>query len=665
MNNIFASNTSAQSKPLSLMLTSPQSLEKRRFSFGSSHDRDLKWLMSKIVVKCCAELWNLSVLAKLNEKSAALHISHTKILLDQSEERRADVYKNKFLQMLLNSRQWSTELMVESFWWSLDNSSSLRFHPHTKGDPFYVGVSLIKLSNDGSTTELDMSIHTLRVEYKQYLADFLLKLKDCYCQYGFSASPRPITTHTKLQGEKAESSEGESRKSHLLINAKITDVSVFLFTNYDACVLISLTETSLTRRQQKNVLKINELHMAIQKELSKMPANSPSLSDSTELFMKVKMIRVEYLPKQALNAQKDQLNIYIVNDAILMWNINLHMQCLMFVRDFISFKGTFLPQRADQPQSITNSSDDEKSSNGKKNIQLELYAESTVELAVKVSERHSMNFLFENFSFSRKEQTMLSVDKIFINIDDAHIFTISDYAMESVPSLDFLQRERSNYESFQLKSNKAWITSIGSFKVIFPYDHDFAEAVQSEFNSLIKWLKVTHGRASRPFAKDAPLPSDMVIHVKEFLLEMSDDPFEVKLRDNYVLLVDEYHESIKRQQLFDQKIQKLCAERLLLPAETLADLHASLIRKNSEIYIQRSKKIREAGPTRTRLFAWILTDLEIMTMADPTIHGYENVTRIIREIDFDSPWPEEGLEFVTLWCRGVNISCSEWKFMLR
>lgn len=158
----------------------------------------------------------------------------------------------------------------------------------------------------------------------------------------------------------------------------------------------------------------------------------------------------------------------------------------------------------------------------------------------------------------------------------------------------------------------------------------------------------------------------MLIQIKEFLFELSDDPFEVKLRDNYVLLVDEHHESEKREELFNERIlKKFSGSIISVPTVTLESLYASLIKKNSEIYIQRSKKLYESGPTRTRLFAWIMTDLEIMAMADKTIHGTDNVTHIMKEIDSESPWPEEGLEFVTLWCRGVNVSCTEWKFMLR
>lgn len=35
---------------------------------------------------------------------------------------------------------------------------------------------------------------------------------------------------------------------------------------------------------------------------------------------------------------------------------------------------------------------------------------------------------------------------------------------------------------------------------------------------------------------------------------MSDDPFEVKLRDNFELLLDEYNESLKRQKMLKEKV---------------------------------------------------------------------------------------------------------------
>ncbi|KAF2895185.1 hypothetical protein ILUMI_10985 [Ignelater luminosus] len=146
---------------------------------------------------------------------------------------------------------------------------------------------------------------------------------------------------------------------------------------------------------------------------------------------------------------------------------------------------------------------------------------------------------------------------------------------------------------------------------------------------------------------------------------MSDDPFEVKLRDNFELLEDEYNESLKRQKMLKAKIAELCKTHLHLPAGKVDELYANLSKKNAEIYIQRSKQMLHAAPARTRLFAWSMTNVEIMILADPSIHGTENVVRVMREIDPDSPWPEEPMEFSTLWCRVVSLRCKEWKFQLR
>lgn len=385
-----------------------------------------------------------------------------------------------------------------------------------------------------------------------------------------------------------------------------------------------------------------------------------SLNDFTDIFGNIKVIRVEYgtHPKMP---NVPQFNIYILKDTEAMWNSNVHMHIVTLLRDMVEFRDKFHPKAAELEFSPVVQ---------RKKIDIirpiiDVYAEGTTVLGIKISDRHSMQIFLDNFYLSFKERIVISIEKIFINIDEMHILTLKDVDVQSLDSIEVLKAERQNYENFVQPTNKVWITTIGGFKGIFPYDHDFADAIQNEFVSLFKWLKLVHNIQKKPFTKNSPLPRDMIIQVKEFLLELSDDPFEVKLRDNYVLLVDEYHESLKRKQLFDQKIRELCLERLLLPTGTIEELYSNLVKKNSEIYIQRSKKINEAGPPRTRLFAWILTDLQIMAMADPSIHGKENVTNMMREIDAESPWPEEGLDFVTLWCRAVNVSCSEWKFMLR
>lgn len=56
---------------------------------------------------------------------------------------------------------------------------------------------------------------------------------------------------------------------------------------------------------------------------------------------------------------------------------------------------------------------------------------------------------------------------------------------------------------------------------------------------------------------------------------------------------------------------------------------------NAQIYVQRSRQMKQSG-TRTRLMAWIMSDLEILALADPSIHGAEKIVSVMTEIDPDS-----------------------------
>lgn len=113
------------------------------------------------------------------------------------------------------------------------------------------------------------------------------------------------------------------------------------------------------------------------------------------------------------------------------------------------------------------------------------------------------------------------------------------------------------------------------------------------------------------------------------------------------------------------QVSELCKLHLHLPAGKVEELYANLNKKNAEIYVQRSKQMYRAVPPRTRLFAWCMSEIKIMALADPSVHGRDNVIEVMREIDPDSPWPEERLDFTTLWCRAISMKCNEWKFQLR
>lgn len=98
-----------------------------------------------------------------------------------------------------------------------------------------------------------------------------------------------------------------------------------------------------------------------------------------------------------------------------------------------------------------------------------------------------------------------------ISIDKDEIFHIKGIRVNRIKSHPLLEAERIETESFSLPSNFAWSTSIDLFKAVFPYEHSFAESIQNQFLSVVKWLKIIHNMKKKP--QDGPLPSDILINV--------------------------------------------------------------------------------------------------------------------------------------------------------
>lgn len=233
-----------------------------------------------------------------------------------------------------------------------------------------------------------------------------------------------------------------------------------------------------------------------------------SLNDFTDIFGNIKIIRVEY-GKHPQMPNVPQFNIYILKDTEAMWNSNVHMHIVTLLRDMLEFRDKIHPKSAELDFSPVV----EKANINKIRPIIDVYAEGTTVLGIKISDRHSMQIFLENVYISIKERILISTDKIFINIDEMHIFTLKDVDVQSLDSIEVLKSERQHYENFVQPTNKVWVTTIGGFKGIFPYDHDFADAVQNEFVSLFKWLKLIHNVQKKPFTKNSPLPRDMIIQV--------------------------------------------------------------------------------------------------------------------------------------------------------
>ena len=116
--------------------------------------------------------------------------------------------------------------------------------------------------------------------------------------------------------------------------------------------------------------------------------------------------------------------------------------------------------------------------------------------------------------------------------------------------------------------NKCGLVGIAHLRVCFPYRYQFSEACQQEMVSVFKWLKSLHKKPRLP-GQTEPLYRDIRLSVALFSMVLCDDPFEVKLRDNYELREDEFREGLKRKRMLDAKIEELRRTHPLLTQVSL------------------------------------------------------------------------------------------------
>lgn len=112
-----------------------------------------------------------------------------------------------------------------------------------------------------------------------------------------------------------------------------------------------------------------------------------------------------------------------------------------------------------------------------------------------------------------KDNLLISNGTAVISIDGSDIFTLQGFQLAKIKFNEMIKTERLDNETFQLPWNKTWGLTIDLFRATFPHEHYYAEAIQNEFISIWKWLKVVHNRKKAPFTSQSPLPSDLLINV--------------------------------------------------------------------------------------------------------------------------------------------------------
>lgn len=629
-------------------------------------------LWKQFSLEACAQLWNVSALLRLSREGPKSVIGFNKTKLTLSCDPEYDIEEippiSHLLPRDLQHRTLHSELLVESIYCSLNanyvRSGAFLKKCHSWGTALYVGVILIKLKipRVPNTPKLNAMFDTMRLEWSADLCLFLLDVLKCANQYKESAikcnklrAPTPMINVQDSKQVKYQNLLGS-----VVCSVHMTNVNLFYISDQTVCVMSRLDSLSLESGLTKAMLDVEGV-----KVVSIVPSKHQFVcvrcEEVKDAVGSVKQVRVEY--KYA-----GSISIELLDHLMIIWSMNLHLKLLTMHQEITALVSSLQGPSEQAPHdtgTIPNSSStSERAPHTSSARSLSVNVKGQCQLRVIVSPEHSVLFETDSISYSLTEQKEATweVPQFYIKIDDITMFTLESVHVMTLQSCDSITQEREHIEDFVQRTNRAWCWSIKSFKAIFPYEHDFAIAYQNEFISVMKWLRLLH---KKPQTRARPLPCDFILKVKEFLFEASDDPFEVKLRDNYELLEDEYKESLKRQKMLDTKLEELYKSNLLIPSAKLEELYANLNVMNSKIYIHRCRQMSSQVTPRTRLFAAVMNDVEILAMSDPSIHGAENVVKIMTDIDQDSPWPEDGVEFSTLWCRSVIFSCREWKFQLR
>ncbi|PKU30493.1 hypothetical protein llap_19203 [Limosa lapponica baueri] len=274
---------------------------------------------------------------------------------------------------------------------------------------------------------------------------------------------------------------------------------------------------------------------------------------------------------------------------------------------------------------------------------------SSAKLTAFVSEANYISLAAERTSVSWHGGALHGYcPELAAGFDGHSIFSFKEAEVKLLPELEEVILHRCAFPTLHTLRNRGWAFSFASVTIEFPYQYDFSRTLDAAVG-VQKWLKGLHRRGH---PASTALPPDLLLKVAHFSWVFLDDVFEVKLRDNYELMKDESKESAKRLQLLDAKVAALRKQHgELLPARKIEELYASLEKKNIEIYIQRSRRLYANTPMRRALLTWTLAHLELVAMADESFHGTERVLEQMRDMDSVSPFPPEGLEMVTQWCR--------------
>ena len=270
----------------------------------------------------------------------------------------------------------------------------------------------------------------------------------------------------------------------------------------------------------------------------------------------------------------------------------------------------------------------------------------------------------ESFACLKSGQLSMSVPALKISMDKREVISLSQILlirMNSPPPE--LSQARSLFSDCEWPTNFPVAISFQKLSVSFPYKYNVALTVH-KLTNILKFLRRTHFPAD-PDSRRLVVPPDLVLSAGEILIDLPDDSFEVKMRDQYELKSDESLEKAHRRQLMDEKIREIRSqEGELVTSDKIEGLQGSLRREDSTVYINRARTFYRNNPMRHWLLRIRLSQSSLSILADPSLQGRGNLARRLKEINPESPLPE-ALDFSVLWGRNTQGCVGKCELLLR
>ncbi|OWF48647.1 protein KIAA0100-like isoform X2 [Mizuhopecten yessoensis] len=523
---------------------------------------------------------------------------------------------------------------------------------HFWDHPLYIGTFYLKGNKRCGDLTLDADLCNTHIEWSTLTVNTVLHfLGSLLWKQQSRASPVTMPADQRERTLNIPPSNLQPPENQISVKMCVSNVNVFLCNNHKVCLMSRIDAIDIDLNNQTNCVTLEGCKVIYVSQVDK----SMSLVQASQLrnpAIHVQEVRVTH------NRDQREIHVRILKTLSCEWRTCHHMCLIQGLEDVKEIKSRYQAYRPD----VVDRQNDSYTSQHSLKVNVILKATSSFTLCL--SEEHRVTIVPVGFIMTQSEEdTLMEVERFTVNCDEHQVIVLEGTMMGTL-SKYHLHEGRQNVGSLKCPTNRAWHVLFNSFDIVFPYKYNFAKCFE-EFVNLWKWWKLVHKVKKKPFTEESLLPPDLQIKVKRFQVQLSDDPFEVKLGDNFELMKDECYEYFKRKAVMEQKVYNLRRTHGFIPADRVQELFDSLDKKSSDIYLQRSRLLYKKTPMRTKLFTWLMEDVEILAYADKSFHGKENVVKHMRDIDNQSPYPEEGQEFMTLWCRYVNFNLSLWKVMMR